>query len=989
MAGPAYAEPEFRLDIAASMAESSIKELAKQTGYLTIYQYEDVASVETNAIAGHYTIRNALAALLENTLLNYDLVNGGVITINRSPLDDSIFGSSEMKNPPKPTLFKSIMTTLATAFVVSGSTAVVAEEKEDKWMEEIVVTAEKREENILKVPVTMSAFNEKMIEQLGISADEDLENMVPGLQFGYDSEGNGTSMRGIGTQKPRQYNSDLAVTFYVDGIVTNDAYGLGSDMFDVSRVEVARGPQGTLNGRNSIAGSVNYVNTRPSRQWDVRIMTELTDEASTRAGIAVGGPMPWLDNVSWRLTSTIGKSDGWQENVGRGGNYGAMDRYSISPQLRYEAERFDINLRYSLTKDNGSSPAGVSLIQQDTLSPTRLLGGIWPIPNGFYLYQTKNPAVAACDVEQFRIRGGICSDLENKVVANRASARDDESERWALNASFELTDSLTLKFTAGDALTNTLESRDGDGTDRVPSREDPSLPQDCVDQLGVDGCRASGLTFADSETGFVYLNDEQSQELQLISNFDGPFNFVAGIFHYENVSHWRTSNDNFANPSLFRTADASTALVDQDANGAPDYANCQAFYQSYVLGADNPTTPIIEGRGFSASEYTGCVEGDNHLFKSGSQSGAATESDAIYANVEYRVNEQWNVALGLRRTEDGKRQVGISGLQSISYLLGVPIWQNVTLPNRADTWDGTIGSISVEYTPVAKVMYYGRVSTGFRAGGFNQISGGTSAEDIANNIVPATFDKEELINYEAGIKGNFFDDRAVIMAGAYYMDFDGFHLNETQQITNPVSLATRESPFLEFTNNIDGTKIWGAELEGIWYIDNNWRLSGFYAFLDSSVGPAKAFFYNRDAADEGTLNWTWIDNDTGMQMSADIPAPRDATGRNLPQQPKHKGALTLTYSRGLESLGAITVLTTATYRGHMFPNAGNIAYQKIPGYTRWDARAIWESPSRAWEVSAWIQNIADEIRVREYAFDIGWLTEPRRVGLTVRYEPQL
>ena len=879
---------------------------------------------------------------------------------------------------------------LAATISINGATAAdeADEEESEGWMEEIIVTAEKREENILKVPVTMSAFSTEMIEQLGMSVDEDLENLVPGLQFGYDSEGNGTSMRGIGTQKPRQYNSDLAVTFYVDGIVTNDAYGLAPNLFDVDRVEVARGPQGTLNGRNSIAGSVNYVHIRPSREWDVSLMTELTDEVGTRLGIAVGGPMPLFDNVSWRLTSNIAESDGWQENVGTGGNYAAADQYTISPQLRYQNDRLDINLRYQLANDNGSSPLGVSLVQRDNSQPTYMLGP-WPVSNGQYLYQKKNPAVANCPSEQFRVSGGICDDLENKVIGNRASARDDETERWAFDARFDLTDTLTLRFTAGDTLTDTIESRDNDRTDRVPAREDPTLPQDCVDQLGVEGCRATGLSYSDSETGYLYFNDEQSQEIQLISNFDGPLNFVAGIFHYENESFWKNSGNNFANPSLFRTADASVALVDQDGDGAPDYSNCQDFYQSYVIGTDDPDTSVIEGRGFDSSEYTGCAEGDYHAFKGGSQSGAATDSDAIYANVEYRLNDRWNVALGLRRTEDGKRQAGVSGPSGITYLLGVPIWRNRALPNRSDTWDGTIGSLSVEYTPVPDHMYYGRISTGFRAGGFNQISGGTSAADIANNLVPATFGKEELVNYEVGVKGKFLDGQAVIMAGAYFQDFDGFHLNEQQQITNESQLISRENPFLEYTNNIDGTEIWGAELEGTWYIDDNWRLSGFYAFLDSSVGPSQAFFFNRDGDDEGNFTWSWVDNETGMRMSADIAAPRDATGRNLPQQPKHKGSLTLAYARELATLGEISVLTTATYRSHMFPNSGNIEYQKIQGYMRWDARAIWDSPSREWEVSAWVQNIADEIRVREYAFDVAWLTEPRRIGLTVRYKPNM
>ena len=126
----------------------------------------------------------------------------------------------------------------------------IAEESvaDDRVHEVIIVTAEKREEDILSVPVTMTAFSQDMIEELGMTGDEDLEQLVPGLQFAYDSEGNGITIRGIGTQKAVQYNADVAVAFYVDGVYTNDVYGLAPNLFDVERVEVARGPQGTLNG---------------------------------------------------------------------------------------------------------------------------------------------------------------------------------------------------------------------------------------------------------------------------------------------------------------------------------------------------------------------------------------------------------------------------------------------------------------------------------------------------------------------------------------------------------------------------------------------------------------------------------------------------------------------------------------------------------------------------------------------------------------------
>ena len=91
---------------------------------------------------------------------------------------------------------------------------------EDRLIEEIIVTAEKREERLLDVPLTMSAFSEQMIEELGMTSPNDIEQLVPGLQFGDNGEqvGQGTVIRGIGSRLAGETHSDLAVATYVDGV---------------------------------------------------------------------------------------------------------------------------------------------------------------------------------------------------------------------------------------------------------------------------------------------------------------------------------------------------------------------------------------------------------------------------------------------------------------------------------------------------------------------------------------------------------------------------------------------------------------------------------------------------------------------------------------------------------------------------------------------------------------------------------------------------
>ena len=159
-------------------------------------------------------------------------------------------------------------------------------DEDEPYIEEIIVTAEKREENVLDVPVTMSAFSSQMIEELGMTNHDDLEQLVPGLQFQDEGQqtGQGTTIRGIGTRLAWETHPDLAVATYVDGVYTLGIYGVAPNMFDLERVEVARGPQGTLHGRNSIAG-LSAILQKTTDHWDLLVHTEFTDQLTRYASL--------------------------------------------------------------------------------------------------------------------------------------------------------------------------------------------------------------------------------------------------------------------------------------------------------------------------------------------------------------------------------------------------------------------------------------------------------------------------------------------------------------------------------------------------------------------------------------------------------------------------------------------------------------------------------------------------------------------------------
>ena len=858
-------------------------------------------------------------------------------------------------------LLNRVATALVAALVASPCLAADEATDEESYIEEIIVTAEKREENILDVPLTMSAFSEQMIEETGMTNIADLEQLVPGLQVGDD---HGIAIRGIISQLNREGHTDLAVAVYVNGVYTVDSYGIAPNLFDMERVEVARGPQGTLNGRNSIAGSLSYFQKKPTDEWDAEILTEFTDQFTQRYNVAFGGPIS--DLISFRISGGYFEGDGAQKNHGPARDYDAPDQYSIAPQLRLKTDRFDLNLRYERTEDTGSPSVQVSLAEPDRDDPDFYNGA-------FYMFDGQIPSIVNCNVApvsgNLRASGNPstvpCDDPKNEIMTNLDGRLDNETDRIVLRADFDITDALTLRYTFGDTRTRQLETRDFDLTARVASATDPLIASDAP------------VPLVDMEFDFPFENDESSHELLLTSNFDGPFNFVAGLFTYENATLWGVGVYGVGNQPPYANVDPDLAAQ------AAGFASCQEMLE--VFGFD--TDPTAAESWFcpraGIDPIGNTLPGFRKFFTF--HTAAKAETFAYFANAEYEINEQWRVSGGLRYTEDEKI-LEASIFEYILSISGVPLGLRGSGPRLdAFTWDHTIGHISLEYSPRDNALIYGRIATGYRSGTLN-----TEPE------VPllAVIGEETLVNYELGVKGLFADDRLLLTAGVFYNDYEGYQYTGTFEPEPGLLSITAESPYVESTANIPDTKIWGAEAEATYFIDDNWRLSGFYNYLDSEIGPFGAFI--RGDPQGPTREWTYQDLNTLEMVTVTVPDQRDVTGNQLPQQPHHKLSFTVAYTTPLQELGTLQLLSIYTYTGERWPNLGNVAIQEIPSYSRWDLRANWTSADKQWAVTGFVQNVLDKIGLREFIPlstnggqpAMGRLTDPRQFGVQVRWRPQ-
>ena len=163
-------------------------------------------------------------------------------------------------------MYKSSIAILALATVVPVS-AGAQEDGTDRRsiIEEVIVTAEKREESEMTVPLAVTAFDALKIEKLKIENVNDLALMTPGLEATTHAHNNMFTMRGVGTTFSAFHLSESSVAVYQSGLASlaGRTAGIDTDGFDIERIEVLRGPQNTIYGRNGVGGTINYVRKRP------------------------------------------------------------------------------------------------------------------------------------------------------------------------------------------------------------------------------------------------------------------------------------------------------------------------------------------------------------------------------------------------------------------------------------------------------------------------------------------------------------------------------------------------------------------------------------------------------------------------------------------------------------------------------------------------------------------------------------------------------
>jgi iron complex outermembrane recepter protein len=312
ISGLAAAEPasEARhFSIAATDLHAALEQFSRQSGVDLVYSPDQVRTRQVSAVAGDLSPSAALDRLLRGTNLQYRFTGANTVVI--MPAAARVDDQGGAGGGP------------------TGPQSEAAAGNQD----EIIVTAERRAANVQRVPITINTFSGEQLQAQGVDNTADLQARTPGFLMSSNIVFAQPYLRGIGNST-LTIGSDSSVAVHVDGVYMTRPAAAFQDLFDVERVEVLKGPQGTLYGRNATGGVINIITQAPTDTFTARGDLTLGNYNRVTVNGTISGPLS--DNVAGRLTAMSSTRDGYVRNLYNGTRLEDEDVQAIRGALRFE-----------------------------------------------------------------------------------------------------------------------------------------------------------------------------------------------------------------------------------------------------------------------------------------------------------------------------------------------------------------------------------------------------------------------------------------------------------------------------------------------------------------------------------------------------------------------------------------------------------------------------------------------------------------------------
>jgi len=388
------------------------------------------------------------------------------------------------------------LTTASSGVLAEDSTAL------GSLLEEVTVTARKREETLLDAPLAVTAFSGESLEIRGIESIAGIGDITPNMTYQNNPQAGGSSsvatvyVRGVG-QRDFLGTIDNGVGFYIDGVYIARTVGATIDLVDVERVEVLRGPQGTLFGRNSVGGAVSLFSKAPAEEFGGHVKLGV----GTDSQVIVGGSIdvPFSENFSSKFSIQSNTRDGYIERPA-GGDLGDDDVLSFRASALWTAsDNVEVRFNADYSDENENGPA-FFLADVDTVGQ---FGNGFP---GFYNNVTAGPTCNFGPAGGITSTNPLCYNTQWVGQVNQGTAPTfSNTTNWglSLNVDWQISDSLTLKSITGVRDLDSQFARDAD---------------------------ASPITIVHFFDDFQA--EQFSQEFQLLGSSD-KLDWIAGLYYFD------------------------------------------------------------------------------------------------------------------------------------------------------------------------------------------------------------------------------------------------------------------------------------------------------------------------------------------------------------------------------------------------------------------------------------------------------------------------
>ena len=615
----------------------------------------------------------------------------------------------------QPTLFKThkrLAVVACSAAIAASVQSIPSWAQSELALEEVIVTATRRDESLQDVAVSVSAIDAEL-GQATVRRLDDLQTFSPNLYIRRSpgiGSGASITIRGIGTQDVDK-TLDPAIGVMMDGVFLGTSSGVLMQNFDVQRIEVLRGPQGTLFGKNTTGGLINIIRGDVTMEWGGDLIVTLDEHGREDIKGVVNVPIV-DDKFGVKLFGAQVKSDGFVYNTTLEEDVGGDDvqNYGFAAKWR-PTDNFDIKLHYEKTKDESDQGAYVN-------------------QNVF----TDNTCVFF----------GQCvtttTDNEDQNSSNTRNFSDNEYDTTILTANYDF---------GNMVLTYIGAKRD-------------------MDEQNMQSFDASPADFLDMN--YFNLWDQESHELRLTTNFDGPFNFVAGLYSWEvdYTQYWDVSHLHWTYNAIL---------------GFPLFPDVTA-----------PTSVKTQGQ------------------------RQQTDSFAAFASADWALGDKWTLTFGGRYTEEEKDFSGDNGSIGYNPAAGEARPTGHATWEKDAEWSEFTPSAALRFNVTDNTMLWASYAEGFKSGGFF----GRQANFMNIDV---TFEPESVQNIEVGFKSTLLNGAMTLNAAYFANDYEDKQ-ESVLVVRGPADVAT-------VVENAATEEISGIEIDLSWQITQNWFLRANYGYLDA------------------------------------------------------------------------------------------------------------------------------------------------------------